>query len=150
MITKTIKITVAAILTAALIVSGSILIPYTGDVAIAADEYSADQIDGEVIVFMKDRAKTDAEDLEKKVGSVDDVTLVSDMEGQGEIALARSDDSSTKEMINDLEKREDVLFAEPNYLLHLASADLTGQQYSADMKNGLGIEGWNRKNAKGC
>lgn len=149
MITKTIKITVAAILTAALIVSGSILIPYTGDVAIAADEYSADQIDGEVIVFMKDRAKTDAEDLEKKVGSVDDVTLVSDMEGQGEIALARSDDSSTKEMINDLEKREDVLFAEPNYLLHLASADLTGQQYSADMKNGLGIEGWNRKNAKG-
>ena len=83
MITKTIKITVAAILTAALIVSGSILIPYTGDVAIAADEYSADQIDGEVIVFMKDRAKTDAEDLEKKVGSVDDVTLVSDMEGQG-------------------------------------------------------------------
>ena len=71
------------------------------------------------------------------------------MEGQGEIALARSDDSSTKEMINDLEKREDVLFAEPNYQLHLASADLTGQQYSADMKNGLGIEGWNRKNAKG-
>lgn len=106
MITKTIKITVAAILTAALIVSGSILIPYTGDVAIAADEYSADQIDGEVIVFMKDRAKTDAEDLEKKVGSVDDVTLVSDMEGQGEIALARSDDSSTKEMINDLEKEK--------------------------------------------
>lgn len=51
MITKTIKITVAAILTAALIVSGSILIPYTGDVAIAADEYSADQIVGRVAFY---------------------------------------------------------------------------------------------------
>ena len=159
---KKVRIPLAAILTAALMVSGIAMIPYSENTAAAADAYSgggpeiagsvSDQTGGktggEVIVFMKDGAGSDAEDLEKKVGSVDDVTVVSDAAEQGEIALASSDDSSAEKMIDDLEKRDDVLFAEPNYQLHLASADLTGQQYSAAMKNGIGIKGWNKKDSK--
>ena len=60
------------------------------------------------------------------------------------IKLVRSSKLSTEELIDTLEKRSDVISAEPNYIYHISSVNLTEDQYMADgSQNGISVPNWN-------
>ena len=61
----------------------------------------------------------------------------------GVITLVKSDRLTTEELIAELEARDDVLYAEPNYILKAESEDYTDLQWGEDTTYGLGVDGWN-------
>ena len=61
----------------------------------------------------------------------------------GVITLVKSDHLTTEELIAELEARDDVLYAEPNYILKAESEDYTDLQWGEDTTYGLGVDGWN-------
>ena len=64
-------------------------------------------------------------------------------QGPGVITLVRSDRLSTDELIAELSAREDVLFAQPNYIYHSESRDYTDKQWGNATTYGIGDDGWN-------
>ena len=64
----------------------------------------------------------------------------------GIITLVRSDHLTTEELIAELEARDDVLYAEPNYVMKAESNDFTDLQWGEDTTYGLGVDGWNTYN----
>ena len=61
----------------------------------------------------------------------------------GMITLVRSDRLTTEELLAELRLREDVLYAEPNYIISPQSADYTDRQWGNDSTYGMGVDGWN-------
>ncbi len=61
----------------------------------------------------------------------------------GVITLVQSDHLSTEELIAELEARDDVIYAEPNYIFSAQSEDLTDKQWGEDTTYGIGADGWN-------
>lgn len=77
--------------------------------------------------------------------AVEEVTGESD---RGIITLVESDTLSTEELIAELEKRDDVIYAEPNTVSETAaSGDYTSKQYSANDTYGMGVDNWNTYDA---
>ena len=67
---------------------------------------------------------------------------------RGVITLVESDSLSTEELIAELEKRDDVIYAEPNTVSETAAlADYTYKQYSADSNCGMAVDNWNTYDA---
>ena len=61
----------------------------------------------------------------------------------GMITLVQSETLTTDELVEELKKREDVLYAEPNYSYDAASDDYTGLQWEHTTTYGVHSEGWN-------
>ena len=61
----------------------------------------------------------------------------------GVITLVRSENLTTAELIAELEAREDVLYAEPNYIHSVQSADYSDRQWGETTTYGIGADGWN-------
>ncbi len=61
----------------------------------------------------------------------------------GMITLIHSDDQTTEELIAELSERDDVLYAEPNYISTPQSADYTDLQWGETTTYGIGADGWN-------
>ena len=61
----------------------------------------------------------------------------------GIITLVQSDHLSTEELIRELEAREDVIYAEPNYIYTPEAEDYTSNQWADNTTYGIGNEGWN-------
>ena len=61
----------------------------------------------------------------------------------GMITLVRSDRLTTEELLAELRAREDVLYAEPNYMITPQSSDYTDLQWGEDTTYGMGVKGWN-------
>ena len=61
----------------------------------------------------------------------------------GMITLVRSDRLTTEELLAELRAREDVLYAEPNYMITPQSSDYTALQWGEDTTYGMGVKGWN-------
>ncbi len=73
--------------------------------------------------------------------------LASDDGLPGVITLVQSDHLSTDELIAELEARDDVIYAEPNYIYRPQSMeDFTGDQWGPDSTYGIGVDGWNTYN----
>lgn len=69
-------------------------------------------------------------------------------ESVGEIRLVRSETLDTEELINVLEKRSDVISAEPNYIATIeAIPDFTSEQYFANSEYGIDVPNWNDPSA---
>ena len=101
-------------------------------------------------VTSEDAAAATAERELEKDSSVDDaegLMYVDDTEegiSSGLITLVRSDRLTTDELVEDLSKRDDVLYAEPNYIYEAAEADLhTSEQWEHTTTYGIHDEGWN-------
>ena len=62
----------------------------------------------------------------------------------GVITVVHSDHLSTAELIAELEEREDVIYAEPNYI-YSPKEDLTDDQWGNPISSsyGMGVENWN-------
>jgi len=61
----------------------------------------------------------------------------------GVITLVQSDHLTTEELIAELSERDDVLYAEPNYIQTVQSDDLTDRQWGENSTYGIGVENWN-------
>ena len=59
------------------------------------------------------------------------------------ITLIHSDTLTTDELLAELRGRDDVLYAEPNYITEIQPGDYSDRQWSADTTYGIGVEGWN-------
>lgn len=69
-------------------------------------------------------------------------------ESMGEIKLVRSEALDTMALIDELEKRSDVVSAEPNYIATIeATPDFTSEQYFANSEYGIDVPNWNDPSA---
>ncbi len=102
------------------------------------------------------QAQTKMEDeveQSKDVTSADVLTELSrtviGQDGDLMIMQVCSDTLTTEQIIAMMEKRDDVCYAEPNYIVHAASADHTDLQYNAIGENSIEMEGWNTYDGEG-
>ena len=88
-------------------------------------------------------------DSESQESDASDDLLTGDEEeseepSPGMITLVQSDTLSTDELVAELTKRDDVLYAEPNYIYQAESTDVhTSEQWALDTTYGIHSEGWN-------
>ena len=61
----------------------------------------------------------------------------------GMITLVQSETLTTDQLVEELQRREDVLYAEPNYSYDAASDDYTSLQWEHTTTYGVHDEGWN-------
>ena len=96
-------------------------------------------------------ATEDSEDLDGadptgmlKSNGASDSEINPGSEIPGVITVVHSDHLSTAELIAELEEREDVIYAEPNYI-YSPKEDLTDDQWGNPISSsyGMGIEDWN-------
>ena len=134
-----------------------------GHIAVYADEtdktesceevISGEYVEGEAIVaFRSDKnhelsekeQDTFGNKIEREIGMVDDASAILDVSGNI-ITHVKSDTLSTSELIERLEEREDVIYAEPNYISTTDSVtpDYTSNQYNAEGTYSIGVDKWN-------
>lgn len=129
----------------------------------------AEYVEGQAIVCFRseteDRFSASEElrfekDIEKKIKGVDDADTIFEAtdyvvgecigdSSNGLITLVESDTLSTVELIEKLNKRNDVIYAEPNYKAKAASVDFTDRQFNGDGEYGIGVRGWNTYDGAG-
>ena len=101
--------------------------------------------DAEVLLAVEDVTPASA-DLSDDI-STDSLTDYEEEEMiPGMITLVRSDRLSTEELLEKFRAREDVLYAEPNYIITPQSDDYTDRQWGPDSTYGMGVTGWNTYN----
>ena len=89
-------------------------------------------------------ALEDADDVEEVVEEADATDKTADADPDpAMITLVHSDTLTTDELLAELRGRDDVLYAEPNYITEIQPGDYSDRQWSADTTYGIGVEGWN-------
>ncbi len=128
-----------------------------------SNQFTADDngqfVEGQAIVAFSRRLKqngisqTEEEQIEsslEKNRDIETADILADVSktviGEDEdclITLICSNTLSTEQIIETMEKREDVLYAEPNYIGETASTDHTDLQYNAVGDYSIEVEKWN-------
>ena len=110
-------------------------------------ESYVDESEALLVVDSPDEVLAAAADLDAATGMIDEEVADSvdtdDSDLPGVITLVQSDRLSTQELIAELEARDDVIYAEPNYTFRAEAQDFTDEQWAANSTYGLGISGWN-------
>ena len=139
-----------------LLLAGTLMLAAADNIPGRAEEAPA--VKGEAIVCYRTApsdgsesavAKKAERELEKD-SCVDDaeglmfLDDVGEESGAGLLTLVRSGRLGSKELVEELSKREDVLYAEPNYTYHaMDSESYIDDQWEHTTTYGIGDEGWN-------
>ena len=114
-----------------------------------SEELNSEELNSEELNSEELSSKEEAgDDTEEDAGNAPFMTPDKEDEDKNEdlpgvITVVRSDHLSTEELIAELEQRDDVIYAEPNYIYSAESLDHTGEQWGNDQSYGIGIEQWN-------
>ena len=117
---------------------------------LSSGKYSIDGV--KIVDSWKFTEPVPAGGADKQKGKKGSERLGAGSAGYANIVLVRSDSLSTKQLVNKLKKRSDVLYAEPNYKIHaLSLSDDPYADYQWGFEENAGNVGyqWNNVGVKG-